>query len=126
NVTLNEAVVDSSGVPAARIRVDDFPGERERTLRIASLAHDVLERLRPAGITDDTPFGRTFFLQAGTCRMGTDASTSVCDARGRVHGVERLYICDGSVLPTMGGVPPTLTIMANALRIAEGILKNGS
>jgi choline dehydrogenase-like flavoprotein len=39
-----------------------------------------------------------------------------------VHGVERLVVCDGSALPSMGGVPPTFTIMANALRIAELIL----
>jgi choline dehydrogenase-like flavoprotein len=48
----------------------------------------------------------------------------VCDAQGRVRGVERLFICDGSALPTMGGVPPTLTIMANAWRVAEHILAN--
>ncbi len=124
NVRLDDRVVDPLGLPAARITVDDFPGERERTQRITSLAREVLLRLHPAAVTDDKPFGRTFFLQAGTCRMGKGAASSVCDARGRVRGVERLFICDGSVLPTMGGVPPTLTIMANAWRVAEQILAN--
>ena len=55
--------------------------------------------------------------------MGKDPSSSVCDARGRVHRVERLVIGDASVLPSMGGVLPTLTIMANALRIAEMITR---
>jgi choline dehydrogenase-like flavoprotein len=122
HVRLDEQVTDASGHPSARIAVDDFPGERERTLRMASLAKEVLGRLEPEGITEDTALSRTYFLQAGTCRMGKDPGSSVCDPRGRVHGVERLVVCDGSALPSMGGVPPTLTIMANALRIAELIL----
>jgi choline dehydrogenase-like flavoprotein len=122
HVGLDDQVKDAGGLPSARMVIDDFPGERERTARMTSLAKDVLGPLRPEAIADDTPLGRTYFLQAGTCRMGQDAASSVCDARGRVHGVERLAVCDGSVLPSMGGVPPTLTIMANALRIAELIL----
>ena len=122
-VRLDDDAKDRAGLPAARITLDDFPDERERTARVASLAREVLGRLKPDTIVDDTPFGRTYFLQVGTCRMGRDPSSSTCDARGRVHGMERLVICDGSVLPSMGGVPPTLTIMANALRIAELIVK---
>ena len=121
-VTLDEQTKDSAGLPAARITLDDFPGERERTARIASLARAVLGRLDPLAIVDDTSLGRTYFLQVGTCRMGRDPSSSTCDARGRVHGTERLVICDGGALPSMGGVPPTFTIMANALRIAEHII----
>ena len=121
-VHLDDAAKDGAGLPAARITVDDFPGEKERTGRIASLAREVLDRLKPKAIIEDTPFGRTYFLQVGTCRMGRDPASSTCDARGRVFGTERLVICDGSVLPSMGGVPPTFTIMANALRIAELML----
>ena len=40
---------------------------------------------------------------------------------GRFHDVDNLYACDGSVFPTSGGWNPTLTIFANALRIAHGI-----
>src|SRR6185503_14345634 len=122
-VRLDDDAKDRAGLPAARITLDDFPGEQERTARMASLAHEVLGRLQPESIVADTPFGRTYFLQVGTCRMGRDPSSSTCDARGRVHGMDRLVICDGSVLPSMGGVPPTLTIMANALRIAELIVQ---
>jgi choline dehydrogenase-like flavoprotein len=122
SVDLDEKIADAGRLPAARITLDEFPGEGERTARIASLARDVLERLKPEGIVEDTAHGRTYFLQAGTCRMGGDPASSVCDARGRVHGMQRLVVCDGSVLPTMGGVPPTFTIMANALRIGDLIL----
>jgi choline dehydrogenase-like flavoprotein len=121
-VRLDDHTKDGAGLPAARITIDDFPGERERAARIAALAQAVLERLGPLAIAQDTPLGRTYFLQVGTCRMGRDVSSSTCDARGRVHGTERLVICDGGALPSMGGVPPTFTIMANALRIAEHIV----
>jgi choline dehydrogenase-like flavoprotein len=59
--------------------------------------------------------------QVGTCRMGRDPATSVVAPDGRVHGVENLFVADGSVLPTSLGVGPALTIAANALRVARGI-----
>ncbi len=78
--------------------------------------------MNPIRFANEVALARTYFLQAGTCRMGKEPATSVCDVGGRVHGIEGLFVCDGSALPTMGGVPPTLTIMANALRIAERIV----
>jgi choline dehydrogenase-like flavoprotein len=58
---------------------------------------------------------------AGTARMGTDPRTSVCAPSGRLHDVENVYVADASTFPTFPGFNPTLTIMANALRIARGI-----
>jgi choline dehydrogenase-like flavoprotein len=58
----------------------------------------------------------------GTCRMGSDAATSVVDATGRVHELNNLYIADGSVFVTSAGVNPALTIQAVALRIADQVL----
>jgi choline dehydrogenase-like flavoprotein len=52
---------------------------------------------------------------------GADPETSVVDTQCRVHGVDNLYIADASIMPTSGGVNPSLTIAANALRIAEVI-----
>jgi choline dehydrogenase-like flavoprotein len=54
--------------------------------------------------------------QAGTCRMGDDAATSVVDPWGRVWGHPNLAITDGSVHVTNGGVNPVLTILALAFR----------
>ncbi len=56
--------------------------------------------------------------QVGTCRMGNDPANSVVAPDGRVHGIENLFVADGSVLPTSLGVGPALTIAANALRVA--------
>lgn len=61
----------------------------------------------------------------GTCRMGNDPITSVVDQNNQVHGIDNLYIVDASFFPSSGGVNPSLTIAANALRVADIILKQG-
>jgi choline dehydrogenase-like flavoprotein len=62
--------------------------------------------------------------EMGTLRMGSDPATSVTDPQGRFHDVDNLYACDGSVFPTSSGYNPTLTIVALALKIAQGIAGN--
>jgi choline dehydrogenase-like flavoprotein len=57
--------------------------------------------------------------QCGSCRFGTDPKTSVLDLNCRTHDVENLYIVDSSFFPSNSGVNPTLTIMANALRVGD-------
>jgi choline dehydrogenase-like flavoprotein len=58
---------------------------------------------------------------AGTARMGSDARSSVVDADCRSWDIPNLWICDGSIFPTTGGVNPSLTITAIALRTADRI-----
>lgn len=57
----------------------------------------------------------------GTARMGADAAHSVVDADCRCWDIRNLWICDGSVFPTVGGVNPSLTIQAIACRTADRI-----
>ena len=57
----------------------------------------------------------------GTARMGEDPATSVVNPDGRSWDVPNLWVCDGSVFPTSGGVNPSLTIQALALRAADRI-----
>jgi choline dehydrogenase-like flavoprotein len=56
--------------------------------------------------------------QVGTCRFGTTAQNSVLDRDCRAHELDNLFIIDGSFMPTSGGINPSLTIAANALRTA--------
>lgn len=58
----------------------------------------------------------------GTCRMGTDPLTSVVSPEGLVHGMENLYIVDGSTFPSSPPHNTGLTIAANALRMGERFL----
>jgi len=57
----------------------------------------------------------------GTTRMSDDPATGVVDANCRVHGINNLYVAGSSVFPTYGAGPPTLTIVALALRLADHI-----
>jgi choline dehydrogenase-like flavoprotein len=57
----------------------------------------------------------------GTARMGFDPRSSVVDADCRSWDIRNLWICDGSVFPTVGGVNPSLTIQAIACRTADRI-----
>jgi choline dehydrogenase-like flavoprotein len=57
----------------------------------------------------------------GTCRMGDDPATSVVNADGRSWNIPNLWICDGSLFPSCGGVNPSLTIQALACRIGDRI-----
>jgi choline dehydrogenase-like flavoprotein len=59
--------------------------------------------------------------QAGTCRFGTDPAASVLNLDCRAHDVDNLYVTDASFFPSIGAVNPTLTIIANALRVADHI-----
>jgi len=59
--------------------------------------------------------------QAGTARFGTDPKTSVLDLDCKAHELDNLYLADASFFPAIGAVNPTLTIVANALRVADRI-----
>lgn len=61
--------------------------------------------------------------QAGTLRFGKDPETSVLDLNCKTHEIENLYVVDSSFFPSIGAVNPTLTIIANALRVADKIAK---
>ncbi len=57
--------------------------------------------------------------QMGTCRMGRDARSAVCDENGEVFGVRGLLIADASAFPGSSGVNPMITIMALAHQTAS-------
>ena len=66
----------------------------------------------------DVPIGGTAH-QAGTLRFGEDPQSSVLNLDCRSHEIENLYVTDASFFPSIGAVNPTLTIIANALRVAD-------
>lgn len=95
-----------------------YPDElRERSRFFRRLLAERLAPHRVAVLTgdDNLNYGHV----CGTCRFGHDPATSVLDPQNRVHGVENLYVVDASFFPTSTGTNPSLTIAANALRVAE-------
>jgi len=120
-VTLSADMTDSDDIPAPKLRfkVDD------NARRMSEFHMDrATEALEAAGAQTtvripDTQMGAHLL---GTARMGNDPATSVVDKWGRSHDVPNLFIFDGSVFVTSGGVNPTPTISALALRNAERIV----
>jgi choline dehydrogenase-like flavoprotein len=60
--------------------------------------------------------------QNGTCRMGTDPASSVLNAQCKAHELDNLYVVDASCFVSASAVNPSLTIIANALRVAEHLV----
>lgn len=59
----------------------------------------------------------------GTLRFSDDPARGVVDRDCRAHGIDNLYVADSSFMPTSTGVNPSLTITANALRVADGLAR---
>ena len=57
----------------------------------------------------------------GTCRFGDDPSMSVLDRHCKAHDLDNLFVVDSSFMPRSGAVNPSLTIAANALRVAPHV-----
>ncbi len=78
------------------------------------------------GVAKSVPIQGTAHA-CGTLVTGNDPATSVVDANGRVHGMDNLYVADGSVLPRSSRANPALTIYAWGLRLAShlGTLEQG-
>ncbi len=59
--------------------------------------------------------------QAGTCRFGTDPAVSVLDRDCKAHELDNLYVVDTSFFVSIGAVNPSLTAIANALRVGDNL-----
>jgi choline dehydrogenase-like flavoprotein len=90
----------------------------EQILTEAGAHPRLLERSLYLG--KNIPIGGTAH-QAGTARFGADPATSVLDLDCKAHEIDNLYVTDASFFPSIGAVNPTLTIIANALRVADSI-----
>jgi choline dehydrogenase-like flavoprotein len=62
----------------------------------------------------------------GGCRMGDDPNDSVVNKDGRSWSISNLWVCDGSLFPTSGGVNPSLTIQALACRMGDRLAEMAS
>jgi choline dehydrogenase-like flavoprotein len=122
-VDLDEKVTDAWGLPVARITLTPHPNDlamgrwlidRNAEILEAAGAHKVY-RVYIDRITGNCSH------QHGTTRMGNDPDTSVLDRNCRAHEVDNMFVVDGGPFPTATGANPTLTIMANAWRVADHI-----
>jgi len=119
-VDLDPSKSDSNGIPGARITYSMSDNSRRMMRHAQAMARQVLEAAGAIEVSVFGPWtGTSHFM--GTARMGCDPRRSVVDAWHRVHGVDNVFVVDGSSFPTGGAVGPTSTIGALALRCADGI-----
>lgn len=123
SVTVESSVLDRYGLPVAAITIDRHPADLPVTRYLIDRGEEVLKAMEPDAVWRVTEAGETTILQHGTCRFGNDPATSVLDRDCRAHTVPNLYVVDGSFMPTSGGNPNTLTIMANAYRVADRLVQ---
>jgi len=111
-----------------KVVLDIAEGNEEAAQRLKGKLESLLEPMgahkhlfeRRLYLGKDIPINGTAH-QAGTCRFGTDPASSVLNLNCRAHEVDNLYVSDASFFPSIGAVNPTLTIIANALRVADHI-----
>ncbi len=119
HVSIDPDVRDKWGIPAARMTLAHHPHDLAAAEIVHQRGMEILGALGPDETWAPYQFGESMILQYGTCRFGKDPGKSVLDANCRSHEVKNLYVVDGSFMPNPGGVPPTMTIMANSFRVGE-------
>jgi choline dehydrogenase-like flavoprotein len=115
HVDIDWTLRDRFGLP--RLRVHHAYSARDEAAA-GALIREARRILREAGarVAFVQPI-ETFSHALGTVRMGLDPCTAPLDEYGAYRGLDNLFVADGSALPRSGGVNPSLTIAANALRI---------
>ncbi|OGQ25675.1 MAG: hypothetical protein A2138_22780 [Deltaproteobacteria bacterium RBG_16_71_12] len=125
-VDLDSTTKDQHGLPAARLTYAHHPRDRKVAEHLGKTGLAVLKGMGAQNAFVRVGIGETLILQGGTTRFGDEAKDSVTSPDGLVHGIKNLYVTDGGVLPSSMTAPGTLTIVANALRVAEGIVKRAA
>jgi choline dehydrogenase-like flavoprotein len=115
--TENRVVVDSGG----RIRLQYRPNNLEAHRQLVKEATRMLRRLGFWKVMTHSHLTTNTTHQCGTLCFGTDSRTSVLDPWCRAHDVENLFVVDASFFPSSAAVNPGLTIVAQALRVADHI-----
>ena len=124
-IDLDPQVTDKYGIPVPRITHARHPND----MKLVKFFERQQEHIADAGgarkvwSTDFSQMGTSSGHIMGTCRMGGDPETSVINRWCKTHDVDNLWVVDGSFFPTSGGYNPTLTIFANAYRVADYFLQ---
>jgi choline dehydrogenase-like flavoprotein len=124
-VRVHPKIRDYWGIPVVLLS----GGKHPHTLEVARfIAGKAEEWLREAGAVNvwrrlPGPALSGGQHQAGTCRMGDDPKTSVVNRDCQLHDLDNVYVIDASVHVTNGGFNPALTILANAYRASERLIR---
>ncbi len=120
-VTLDPRRTDSDGLPAAALTYRVSDNTRRMLDHGIARAGEALREAGAASLSVNPLAAAAGFHFLGTARMGSNPATSVVDAACRSHDLPDLMVIDGGVFVTAGGVNPTSTIQAIALRAADAL-----
>ena len=108
-------------IEGGRIRLQYCPNNVTAHKRLVEETSGMLRRLGFKSIKPISFATTNTTHQCGTLSFGTDPRTSVLDPWCRTHDVENLFVVDASFFPSSAAVNPGLTIVAQALRVADHI-----
>lgn len=118
----NRVVLDENEADGVSLKYTIEAELRERAALLRQLLTNRLQGRRLIFLTQDIELN--FGHPCGTCVMSNDSSTGVVDRNCRAHGIANLFITDASFMPTSAAINPSLTVAANALRVAATIDRN--
>jgi choline dehydrogenase-like flavoprotein len=115
----NRVVLDDNEADGVRIQYTIKDELRQRVTKFRELLIKRLKGRRMVLLSQDVELN--YGHPCGTCVMSDDPSAGVVDRDCRAHGIANLFITDASFMPTSAATNPSLTIAANALRVADKI-----
>jgi choline dehydrogenase-like flavoprotein len=130
----NRVTLDARGQIVLRYRPNNEDGHRRLIQKLKSVMQQHSSCADHGSECHVGLFSRNLFVgqriplagvahQNGTLRFGANPATSVLNTDCRAHEVDNLYVVDGSFFPSSGAVNPALTIIANALRVGDHLVK---
>lgn len=102
--------------PFVRSDLEDNKAVQDRAFE------DWLAEVRSNGTSTSSPWPIAHLM--GSNRMSVTPEEGVVDPKGKVWGVEGLYVADASVLPTATGVNPMVSNMSLSDWISRGIVED--
>ncbi len=117
----NRITINRAGEIELHYRENNIEAYQRLVAQLRSLLGPIgcHDRLIPVDYYLGTKFPFNLAHQAGTMRFGTDPQTSVLDVNCKPHDLANVYVTDAAFMPSIGAVNPSLTVIANALRVAE-------
>ena len=114
----NCIIADDSAASGMRF---EYHKHKELTDRTADFKKIICKRLKRLRSVPMGPIHLNYGHPCGTCKSGRNPEDSVIDQHCKSHDIDNLYIVDASFMPTSGGTNPSLTVAANAFRVADRI-----
>jgi choline dehydrogenase-like flavoprotein len=122
----NRVSINAKGEIRLNLQETNVEGHHRLIAKLKGMLKDLglHDRLmsRSLYLGKNIPIGGTAH-QAGTIRFGRDAKTSALDLNCKAHDLDNLYVVDASFFVSIAAVNPSLTIIANALRVGDHLLE---